>query len=226
MSTPRRVFALLATTALAVAAVAPAAAQGHGQGQGQGQGNTVATANIYDQVEEGGGLWAEDGATLRRTPDGIQLRIEMPTPEPETYAYPNPEEPAAAEPGHPEVFSLWAFVFNHPENCVAGAHDCGAADLGVVMGEGENPSGLAVFGVAGHPVGGSNLTLTGSISTSHEPFAPIFQSLTNPEGAEVHLAVAPHGGLDPEIMPEQATMPAGTPQMWWTAVFPAPDAEN
>ena len=222
MRASRRIFALLATTALAAAVVAPAAAQG------QGQGHTVATANVYDQAEEGGGLWAEDGATLRRTPDGIQVRLAMPTPEPETYTYPDPEGPTAAAPGHPEVFSLWAFVFNHPENCEEGPHDCGAADLGVVMeSEGENnPSGLAVFGVAGHPVGGSNLTLSGSISTSHEPFAPIFAPLTNPDGAEVHLAVAPHGGLDPEIMPEQATMPAGTPDMWWTSVFLSPDAQD
>jgi hypothetical protein len=226
MRSVRHLFVLLATMVLATATVAPAAALGQGQGHGQGQGATVETANVYDQAAEGGGLWAEDGATLRRTPNGIQVKIQMPTPAPDTYTYPEPDGETAAAPGHPEVFTLWAFVFNHPEKCVAGPHECGAADLGLLMDEGENPSGLAVFGVAGHPVGGPNLTLSGGISTSHDPFMPIFAPLTNPDGAEVHLAVAPHGGLDPELMPEQATTPAGTPAMWWTAVFLSPYAEN
>jgi len=233
MRAARNLLVLLATMALATAMVAPAVAQG------QAQGATVETANVYDQATQGGELWAEEGATLRRTPNGIQVRIEMPTPEPGTYTYPDPgpdpddpggpdDNPSAAPPGHPEVFTLWAFVFNHPEECVDGPHACGAADVAAVMGSGgeDNPSGLAVFGVAGHPVGGPKLTLSGGISTSHEPFAPIFAPLTNPDGAEVHLAVAPHGGLDPEIMPEQATTPAGTPDMWWTAVFLSPDAQD
>ena len=222
MSSTRNLLVLLAAMALAAAMIAPAAAQG----QGQGQGTTVDTADVMDQGLAG--VYAEDGATLRRTRNAIQIRIDMPTPEPNTYTYPDPgEHPTAAPPGHPEVFTLWAFVFNNPEDCVAGPHDCGVADLGLVMetAGAENPGGLAVFGVAGHPVGGPNLTLSGSISTSHDPFAPIFAGLTNPAGAEVHLAVAPHGGLNPEIMPEQASTPAGTPDMWWTALFLAPDAD-
>lgn len=220
MTSARRLLTLLAATALAAATMSPAAAN-------NGRGATHETADVAGQGPEGP-VVAEDGATLRRTPNAIQVRIKMPTPEPGTYAYPDPtEHPTAAPPGHPEVFTLWAFVFNYPEACVAGPHDCGMADLQLVMATdgADNPGGLAVFGVAGHPVGGPNLTLSGNISSSHEPFAPIFAPLTNPAGAEVHLAVAPHGGLDPDIMPEQASTPAGDLDMWWGAVFFSPDVE-
>ena len=214
----RRSLVLLAAMALTLGMLAPASANDRG-----------AQTEVADVVGQGpdGPTVAEDGATIRRTEEGIQVKVQMPTPEPGSYEY--PEGDTAAPEGHPEVFTLWAFVFNYPENCVAGAHVCGGEDLARVMdppeNEDPNPSGLAVFGVAGHPVGGPNLTLSGSISTAHEPFAPIFAPLTNPAGAEVHLAVAPHGGLDPEIMPEQASTPAGDVSMWWGAVFFSPDAD-
>lgn len=43
--------------------------------------------------------------------------------------------------------------------------------------------------------------------------------LQEPRTAEVHLAVAPHGQLDPAVMPNQITMPIGSPPMWWLAIF-------
>lgn len=37
--------------------------------------------------------------------------------------------------------------------------------------------------------------------------------------AEIHLAVAPHGGLAPALMPEQIKTPAGTATFWWLAIY-------
>lgn len=66
-------------------------------------------------------------------------------------------------------------------------------------------------------VGGPNLTLSGQINSNSEPFAGF--PLENPGDVEIHLAVAPHGRLDPAIMPEQIKTPAGGPDMWWLAIF-------
>lgn len=166
----------------------------------------VETADMLDQMEPDTGerdLYAADAATLHRTPNGISVRINMPTPEPGTYRYPGDDEPTVAPPGHPEVFTLWVFVFDSDADAVEGRPWTGA------------------FHGAGHPVGGPNLTLSGHISTDTEPFAG--NHLENLQEAEIHLAVAPHGGLDPEIMPEQSKTPVGGPPLWWVAFFDAPE---
>jgi hypothetical protein len=31
--------------------------------------------------------------------------------------------------------------------------------------------------------------------------------------------VAPHGALDPELLPEQIKTPTGDPSFWWIALF-------
>ena len=128
----------------------------------------------------------------------------MATPEPGSYTYPD----GAANDGAPEVYSLWAFVFPDPSAC----GDDGCGGLGDVMA-----SGGGVFAVAGHPVGGDTLVLSGHISKNTEPF--VFNHLSNAAGAEVHVAVAPHGTLDPAQMPEQASTPIGMPPHWWIALF-------
>ena len=166
---------------------------------GQNRGATTERADVVGQGT-GGPVVAEDGATLRRTNNSIQVKVQMPTPEPGSYDYPAPEEnPTAAEPGHPEGFTLWVFIFDD--------------ELGPYA---DFPWTSAFLG-AGHMVGGPNLTLSGQISTRHEPLAG--HPLENPRDVEVHLAVAPHGGLDPEIMPDQIKTPAGGPGMWWLAIF-------
>jgi len=43
--------------------------------------------------------------------------------------------------------------------------------------------------------------------------------LLEPRTAEVHLAVAPHGGLQPNLLPDQITKPVGAPAHWWLAIF-------
>lgn len=37
--------------------------------------------------------------------------------------------------------------------------------------------------------------------------------------AEIHLAVAPHGALAPDLLPAQITTPVGDPSFWWLAIF-------
>lgn len=161
------------------------------------QGSTVETADVVGQ-----GDTFTDAATLRRKKNGISFRVSMPTPEDYDVPEFDPEDDpyTSGVEGHPDVFTLWVFII----------HD----DLF------EGMPWSTVFNGAGHPVGGPHLNLSGSASTKHEPFAGL--DFENPN-AEVHLAVAPHGELDPALMPEQATTPAGNPDYWWIAEFPAID---
>jgi hypothetical protein len=154
------------------------------------------TADVFGQSPDGP-VVAEEGATIRRTSKGISIKLKMPTPEPGEYEYPT-EGVAFSGPGHPEVFTLWAFIFNDPP-----ADDWDGA-----------------FAVAGHVVGGTTLTLSGNISLDTDPF--LGSKLENPRGAEVHLAVAPHGALDPDLLPEALQTPTGPgPDIWWLALFEA-----
>lgn len=172
------------------------------------------TAETEDVVGQGslGPVVAEDGATLQRSDGGISAKVKMPTPVPGTYAYPGPNafQPLGAlfVPGAPEAFSLWAFVFNFPELCSA---PCDSNDIGAT------PAMGGVFNVAGHVVGGPTLSLAGHVSVSHTPFAG--SPLLEPRTAEVHLAVAPHGALQPDVLPDQIKKPIGSPPFWWLAIF-------
>lgn len=179
------------------------------QGRAGNPGVTVQTADVFGQGPEGP-VVSEHGATIRRSPDGISMKLSMPTPEPDTYTYPE-EGVAFSGPGHPEAFTLWGFVFNNPEAC--SPPGCDGSDVGDTDAEG------GAFFVAGHLVGGPRLTLSGYVSERTEPFGGF--PLTNPAGAEVHLAVAPHGGLEPDLLPEAIRTPTGPgPDIWWLALFP------
>lgn len=152
----------------------------------------VETSNVYGQEDVDGDrdVYAEDAATLRRTPNGISFKVQMPVPESGTYNYPE-----GAEEGHPEAFTLWVFVFDDAES--------------------ENWTGA--FLGSGHVFGGPELTLSGHISKETEPF--LADKLENPGEAEIHLAVAPHGEVDPEELPDQIKTPSGSGPYWWLAVF-------
>ncbi|TDG11270.1 hypothetical protein E2F43_18925 [Seongchinamella unica] len=164
-----------------------------------------------DVVGQGmaGPVVSENGATLIRTKNGITASLTMPTPVSGSYNYPagNAFQPLVFA-GHPEAFTGWMFVFNNPEGCT---DPCNGDDLG------DTPARGGAFNFAGHAVGGSTLNLTGHVSKMSEPFAGA--SIDNPFGAEVHLAVAPHGGLQPDLLPTQITFPIGTSAEWWLAIF-------
>ena len=71
----RSIVVVLAAMALAVAMLTPASAHGHGQSQGV----NVETADVLDQMDPENGerdTWQEDGATLRRTSNGISFQIK------------------------------------------------------------------------------------------------------------------------------------------------------
>lgn len=178
-----------------------------------GAAGAQVTKETADVVGQGpaGPIVSADGATLRRSDSGLTMSLRMPTPEPGTYAYPpaNMFQPEGAFPGHPEAFSLWAFVFNFPELCT---NACDADDLAPGA-----PAMGGVFNVAGHVVGGPHLQLSGHVTLNSPPFAG--SPLLEPRTAEVHLAVAPHGALQPDIMPNQLKMPIGSPPFWWLAFF-------
>jgi hypothetical protein len=165
---------------------------------------------------------AVDGAAILRSPNGVTAQVSMPTPAPGSYQY-SSAPTANNEAGHPEAFSLWVFIFFNPEACVG---DCDEPDLAnnadVVAG---------AFNAGGHLAAGPSLTITGHVNHRSTVFAPPtaterVESLGEAldmgfdlADAEIHLAVAPHGGLDPELLPAQISTPAGPPSLWWIALF-------
>ena len=168
-------------------------------------------ADVSNQGGPAAGVYAPGGASLIRQPDGLRVRLSMPAPEPGTYAYPPPKTE-----GHPEIFTLWAFVFNYPDKC--SPPSCGSDDLGV-----DKPARGGAYNAGGHPVSGSTLTFAGHVRVGETPFDhPVITMapLEAPSTAEVHLAVAPHGGLDPASLPRELRVPAGNSTHWWVAIFP------
>jgi len=182
-----------------------AGAQAYGQG-----GNNKETVDVGGQGGVGPAV-SEDGATLIRGKKGITISLSIPTPMAGTYNY-----PLGTVPGHPEAFTGWAFVFNYPGLCT---DPCNGDDIGA----GTAAQG-GVYNIAGHVSGGGNLQMVGHVSVGETPFGGANHApLENTQGAEVHVAIAPHGLLDPSIMPAQIKTPIGGPPWWWVAFFiPAP----
>ena len=164
---------------------------------------------------------AHDGVWLGREPSGLRIQVTSATPEPGTYEYPAPNmipdgvspHPVidAGDDDNPEVFTLWAFVFNHPELCTDSA--CDFDDIGddtAAMG--------GIFQVDGRVVASSDLILEGAVRVGQP--AAVGPGLTNPVGAEVHVAVAPHGrartGAD---LARQLNGTVGSPEHWWPSAF-------
>ena len=168
-----------------------------------------------DVMNQGGaGVYAADGATVVRQTNGLRMSIKMPTPEPDTYVY-----PAGTEAGHPEVFTLWAFIFNFPELCDG---PCDGNDLGA-----DAAAKGSVYNVGGHVASGNWLTISGRVGVGEPALAPPGVTptpLVNPAGAVIHLAVTSHGALDPSTLPTEFRIPTGSPACacWWLAVFEAP----
>jgi len=166
------------------------------------------TADVLDQGE--GAVYAPDGAQLVRQANGIAASVKMPTPEPGSYLYPD-----GTTPGHPEVFTLWMFVFNHPEHCT---DPCGPDDM-------TNPDvEFGVYNPAGHVNAGETLNLSGRVGVGDTADAPpgiTPHDLSNPAGALVHLAVTSHGALDPATLPNEFRIPTGSGACgcWWIARF-------
>lgn len=203
----RRLLLAVATAGALVAPTAVASA-----------GNPWEHEDIFGQGMDGPTV-AEDGAAIRRTAKGVTAKVTMPTPEPGSYNYPQGPT-ASGEEGHPEAFSLWVFLFFNPEECATG--DCGPADLindpDVVAG---------AFNAGGHLASGPKLTISGRVNEQSAVFGgsnaeTIAEALAMGYGiddAQVHVAVAPHGAQDPDLLPQQFKTPAGDPSFWWMALY-------
>jgi hypothetical protein len=179
-----------------------------------GAGVATETRDVVGQGM-GGPVVSPNGATIQRSDSGISAKLSMPTPVPGSYVYPTTSPPDVgfppAEEGHPEAYSLWMFVFYEPSECAG--DPCTITDFNALFPQGK----AGAFNAGGHIVGGPNLQLSGRVTLSTTPFRGT--TLRNPLGSEVHLAVAPHGKLDPALLPEMINLPIGTPAQWWFAIF-------
>jgi hypothetical protein len=75
--------------------------------------------------------------------------------------------------------------------------------------------------------GGAKLTLAGAVGRGSATFGgPNAETLDTAlamgydlADADIHLAVAPHGALDPALLPGSISTPVGTPAFWWISIF-------
>ncbi len=203
----RRLVTVIAVVAVVASIAATASA------------NPWETEDIFGQGL-GGPVVAMDGAMINRGTTGVSASVTMATPEPGSYVYPTGPT-ASGVPGHPEAFSLWVFVFFNPEEC-ATPNFCGPGDLI------NDPDVIAgAFNAGGHLAAGPKLTMSGRITAKTMSFGgPNAETIEEAlalgytiADAEIHIAVAPHGALAPELLPEQIKTPAGNPSHWWLAIF-------
>ena len=211
----RRVF--LYTAGVAIMAVATIALLA----TSASAGSTRQTADLIEN-QSGGGEISADDAQLSRSPNGLSIKVTMETPAPGSYNYPD-TVPVNRQVG-PEVFTGWAFVFAEPGECKnadnSGPGPCDGDDFG------DPDVGAGVYNFSGHAQdGGGSLVMSGHIRVGQTQLlrAPggVAYPLSNPEGAEVHVAIAPHGQLDPSTLPDDLVSPVGSPtcDCWWVAAF-------
>lgn len=190
---------------LALGSMSPVGA--HGQDRSQ-------RADVLEQGE--GGTYQNNGARLTRGRDGLEVSWRVSTPTPGSYAYPSPDQvpPGAPihppiEPGHPEVFTLWAFVFNSPDACT---DPCNLDDVG------DTPAGGGIYQLDGVIANSPRIRMDGKIRLGQPPLAGV--PLQELSGAEVHIAMAPHGkARSGNELGQQLNSSVGTPDHWWPAFF-------
>jgi hypothetical protein len=192
----------------------------------------VALAMLRDGTKEGqtaamsrqggtGSTLDENEARLTRRTDGLVAAVDARTPVPGSYEYPvadmiptwadpHPRVAAGASDA-PEVFTVWLFVFNAPELCTDGT--CDLDDLGA-----DAAASGGSYQLDGLIADGEKMAFFGHIRLGENPLngAP----LTNPAGAEVHVAIAAHGRALPGADGwRQLNGPVGNPTLWWAATF-------
>lgn len=198
--------AVLAALVLLLALIVPGIASAGGDVRG---------ADVLTQDEQS--VYARNGARLTRTDYSFTVTWKIRTPQSGSYLYPTadlipPGAPPHPEivPGHPEVFTLWAFVFNHPDQCTDA---CDFDDIGADM-----PAQGGVHQLDGTVADSRTIRMRGKVRIGQPPAAGA--ALGNPTGAEVHVAMAPHGraysGAD---LARQLNGAVGQPPHWWVAIF-------
>ena len=112
-----------------------------------------------------------------------------------------------------EVFTLWGFVFNQPQDCTDAT--CDADDLGPTPAQG------AVFHIDATIASTMTIEFEGGVTFGEA--APNGVVLSNPMGAEVHVAIAPHGkALTGQDLQGQLNLAIGNTTLWWAGAFPPP----
>ncbi len=176
-----------------------------------------------DVGEQGapGSVYEDDGARLRRRAEGVAVEVVVPTPAPGSYDYPTHdmippwvEEHPPVAPGAsdaPEIFTLWLIAFNDPARCTDAR--CDADDL-----DADAPARGGVYQVDGRIGDDDVLRFAGNVRLGQQQLTG--SPLDDPFGAEIHLAIAPHGraltGVDRS---RQLNSPVGNPTLWWPAQF-------
>ncbi|MEM9565320.1 MAG: hypothetical protein AAGA93_22045 [Actinomycetota bacterium] len=169
------------------------------------------------QGQGGEGIAKRNGARLVRSDHAIEVRWKLRTPKPGSYSYPDadavpPGAPPHPEvvPGHPEVFTLWAFVFDHPDNCT---DPCDFDDIG------DTPARGSIYQLDGTVADGRRIHMEGKVRLGQAPAVGL--GMSNPTGAEVHVAMAPHGMVNDDQLGRQLNGAIGGPPEWFPAIFPA-----
>ena len=192
--------------------------------------SSTASAETADLSHQGGeGVWAADGATLTRTADTLGMELNVPRPMPGEYEYPPAQQPNGdyhppVSRGEEEVFTLWMFVFNHPELC-RDPHVCRLVDVFGDETTPEPPARGGIFQVDGVIATGNILEMSGVVTLE----SPAVQGvpLTNPLCSQVHIGMAPHGkALESDELEFQLSNTIGGPEWFWAAEFTVLDPEN
>lgn len=201
-----------------------------------GAGVVVAVATVAWPTDDGAGwertdlteqgttdaLYAADSARLQRRADGVAVEVDVPAPEPGTYEYPTHDMIPPWVESHPpisqgasdapEAFTLWLFAFNDPSQCTD--TQCDNDDVGP-----DTAARGAVYQVDGRIAEDGRLRFAGNVRIGQVQLDGA--RLDDPAGAEIHLAVVPHGralaGSDAVV---QLNTPVGNPSLWWGARFP------
>jgi hypothetical protein len=227
---------LISSAALAIA-LAASAISGAASAQ-DGKSAKAAKADRVDNgptVASGAELLRAKNARLGRTKDGLKISMKLVTPEAGSYTY--PETVTAERQAQPEAFTGWVFIFNNPDKCVSNPGEqfpCGPADFNDEVRAGVyNFSGFtnSLAHISGsdlmlNPHTNGLAVLAGGVEVGQQQLPPVVDGTTthpleNPMGAEVHVAIAPHGQLDPMQLPDELYRPAGNPncECWWVATF-------
>lgn len=148
---------------------------------GKAPGPRVPVLNLADFSEVG-------SARVVRTQAGVSVQLKT----------------TGLEPGH--AYTLWFVVFNNTDGCLHGTPGfslCGPADVVNSLAEPD------MMYTTGHVVGGSGkATFSGHFNAGSDagsvngPVGMPSYGLSNPLGAEYHLAVHDHGPKLSEYMPD------------------------
>lgn len=204
----RRKVAIGIAAVISMATAGAAVVEAHGR-----DGSTRQRADVLNQGFEG--VYQRKGAQLIRTDHSLEVKWNVRTPKPGSYEYPTgdmvpPGAPPHPEvvPGYPEVFTLWMFAFDHPELCSDGA--CNSDDIG------DTPARGSVYQLDGEIARDRHLKMAGKVRIGQP--AANGPGLSNPAGAEIHLAMAPHGqALDGADLVHQLNNAVGGPPLWFAS---------